>query len=145
MSDFPSSPASTPLWKILGFSGIVPFVLALLAAWFDYTPFDLAPLQLFVYYSVGILCFMAGTLWQQHLSTHQPRYLIFSNIICLLAIASLALASTPAIGLLGLLYLMLWKVEASANLPQPPNYNAMRKQISCIVAALHGIALLLNL
>ena len=123
----------------LGGLGILPFCVALLL------PDPAAGLDLFLIYSLAILCFLSGAWWATALivdSSNQQQNLytlIFSNVVVLLGVL-LVWVSSPISALgLGLMFLVLLMGERYALVfkHQPAYYVHMRTVVTSIVVVLH--------
>ena len=75
----------------LGYLGLILFFILSSGCWFLSSSLREQASQGFILYSLGILCFLAGTLWGRALSLPQsarPWRLIVSNIFAVLAVVS---------------------------------------------------------
>ena len=124
---------------VLGWSGIVPFALALSAAvvrpdWRD------AATAAFVAYGAVILSFLGGARWGHGLGSGcgSARY-VEAVLPSLLAFAALLLIHwpSPALMLLATGFL-IWLLLDLRDPLWPPGYKRMRLGISMVVLALHA-------
>jgi len=129
------------LVTILGSLGVIPFLVALVFAIVR----PEAGLKAFTFYSMAILCFLAGNWWSSALMTRDAdekarmTIVALSNAIVLLALAFVYIGN--ALGLLGLgaLYLAMMIGERKLDVfaAQPEYYRTMRSMLSVVVLLLH--------
>lgn len=134
-------------WKSLGYLGLIPFWACLLI--FEFPPNNLLfdPQQAFLFYSMIILSFLAGTLWRKATLAQYSTTLIISNIFCLYAyfcfflpvIYALIVLPIGYVSLFLVEYLMSKKKECAYTKP----YLMMRFVLTLLVSLLHGFALIL--
>jgi hypothetical protein len=138
------------IWQLLGYLGLLPFIIFL---WFfdNVTSYiSVTPQQGFIFYSAIILSFLAGSLWQKHNSARAVKLQIISNAFCLYAFACLFTSINIALLLLPLGYLILMQVEyllchnhhpsSSPEKDIPAHYFMMRFILTITVSIFHGIA-----
>jgi len=125
----------------LGYAGLLPFYGFLAGAWFlDDWP-GAVSVQGFVIYSLGILCFLGGTIWGRVQSEHEPvvARLLISNGLVLFGVAAVLTAKAwlAAIALM-LGYLALLWFERGAEI-LPDWYATMRRNLTLGVVLAHGL------
>ena len=103
----------------LGYLGLIPFFILSSGCWFlDSSAGGLAS-NGFVLYSLGILCFLAGTLWgaaQSLPESARPWRLIVSNIFTVLAVISVWLVNILEASLFFMIsYFCIYRYEASTQ------------------------------
>jgi len=143
--------------RILGLTGLIPFVFFTLAVWFPALAiFDTEPLTIFRLYSVTILSFLAGALWPlgflADLSTdkrpvRRGGLLWGSGIVCLAGWGSVMLEAKAGVFVSALLFLVIWQIEQKTLLAKnsPEWYTAFRAMLTMVVAICHiGIWLTLG-
>ena len=76
-------------WKLLGYLGLIPFIICLIVV--ESYPHNslFNSQQVFHFYSAIILSFLAGTLWKKDSHHSQSNGLIVSNVLCLYAFSCL--------------------------------------------------------
>lgn len=125
--------------RVLGYGGLVPFVLLPLL---DITPFtdSAKALLLFQLYSCLILGFMAGVLWPVLYHPAQPsvRAVI---VVAFPVVSLLSFAFVPAYALLIqaalFLFLRLYEMLAGVEKLYPTYYALLRWQLTGVVVAMH--------
>jgi hypothetical protein len=139
------------VWQWLGYLGLLPFVVCL---WLFNTPIEgvrgsllFDPKQTFIFYSVIILSFIAGTLWRKDNIKGESGPQIFSNLFCLYAFSCLFFPLFFALIFLPLGYFSLFLTEYilfnnKGNGYTKP-YFTMRLRLTTLVILLHGCALTL--
>lgn len=138
-------------WQWLGYLGIIPFV-ACLWLFEIYTdgaahnlPFN--PQQAFIFYSVIILSFLAGTLWRKDTLTPHIATQIISNFLCLYAFFCLFIPIFYASIFLPIGYFSLFFVEYFLCNNQEDayttSYYSMRLRLTVLVIFFHATALML--
>ncbi|AMO56520.1 hypothetical protein GZ77_06985 [Endozoicomonas montiporae] len=136
----------------LAWLGVVPFILSILLNFFDYSLGAYSGAQIFVFYSVIICCFMAGTLWGQAIkdNVNWLKKAFASNLIALTVFFCLIFGGTKTVLLtMVICYLLLVIYECilyrqSDDKTMMSNYIRMRIQVTLTVVVLH-IALYLSL
>ena len=126
----------------LGIAGLAPFMLA--ATWALLNSINYIPLIIFCYYSAGILCFLAGSLWRHQ--GQSKSLLLQSNAITLLAVFALVSFHVEQnyslfllmTGFVWMLYVDLFKTGYAAW------YKQFRALLSIIVIALHVVLLMIR-
>jgi hypothetical protein len=136
----------TALSKILGFTGLIPFLLCPLFVFMG-LPENAIVYHIFCLYSAVILSFLGGTVWGASLQrSRAPQALtIFSVIYPLLAwVCLLWNALQVTLSLFILAYVHLWILEKKAyDWEQLPyGYKAFRTTLTTIVVLAHCSLLL---
>ena len=136
MTAGPTSSAWQQTARLLGWLGVLPFVLMLAIAW---TGGPKWLVDLVVGYGVLILAFMGGTLWagaMERSKEPQPP-LLASNLIVLAALPALLLPLGSATLLLAVLFTLHWLAEKIwIEHAQAGWYRRMRTAISAVVIIL---------
>ena len=127
------------LMLVLGYAGLLPFYGFLFGLWaLDDWPAAVS-VQGFVIYSLGILCFLGGTLWGrvQSLDSPQIARLIISNGVVLFAVAAVlsAQAWLAAVALMAGYLALAWYEKGAETLPDW--YHQMRQRLTAGVVAAH--------
>ena len=143
----PMSPALTnhstiKLWQILGYMGLLPFVVCITASHFI-SDVQMMAKQAFVYYSAIILSFIAGSLWRVEPSRKMGKEQLVSNFFSLIAFFSLLSDLWLALWMLATSYLLILLFERSLNNEKAfrKEYMSMRVRLTTIVVMLHAFAL----
>lgn len=124
----------------LGYAGIIPFALCVLAAFFNINFLDLKPGIVFCTYSVVIVTFLSGTIWGKSLYCDDNKlfYLLSSNIFTLIAWVCLLMAHLLiALLVLSLSFIALLLIEARQPNVMGKYYLIMRISLTSIVVFLH--------
>ena len=125
----------------LGYAGLLPFYGFLAGAWFLEDWPGAVSVQGFVIYSLGILCFLGGTIWGRVQSEHEPvvARLLISNGLVLFAVAAVLTAKAwlAAIALMSGYLELLWFERGAEILPDW--YAAMRRNLTLGVVLAHGL------
>ncbi|MGS0695176.1 DUF3429 domain-containing protein [Shewanella sp. 0m-4] len=136
------------VWLGLGYAGLLPFIIATVMTWADWSLPWFEPQFAFISYSATILSFLAGTLWGRVLSLYSVdnlgNLLILSNLYALLAWFSLLL-SMPIVGLIALAfgYFSLLSIEKNCdNLPVNNSYQRMRTRLTYVALLTHLLMLI---
>jgi hypothetical protein len=102
--------------------------------------------QGFIIYSLGILCFLGGTLWGRVQSFSEPvmARLLVSNGVVLFAVAAVLTAKIwlAAVALMGGYLALLWYERGAESLPVW--YRAMRRNLTFGVVLAHGLFFVLQ-
>lgn len=135
------------LINMLGYAGLLPFVLLPLAYHMDWHMHWLADsaqlLQLYHLYSALILGFMAGVLWpvlhQQHSSATENKLAILAVSFPVVSIVSLALLPGYFLLLQALLFLLLRIAEfgSGINRHYSKAYQNLRNALTMVVFISH--------
>lgn len=134
------------IWQLLGYLGLVPFIICLIVV--ESHPHNLLvdSQQVFHFYSAIILCFIAGTLWKKDSQDSQSNPLIVSNVLCLYAFSCLFLPLYYALIFLPMGYLSLLITEyvlcKKKQHSFTTSYFVMRLVLTLFVSLLHMIALI---
>jgi hypothetical protein len=121
---------------LLGTLGLAPFIalpiLSKLSPQFSYFS-----TLVFAYYSACILCFLAGTLWQEA----STGFVVVSNVLTLWAVSCLVLYnfnSGMALLLLALGFLVMLLLDMNRALPAW--YIRFRRSLTIVVIAMHIVS-----
>ena len=130
----------------LGYTGLLPFYGFLLGAWILSDWPVAVSVQGFIIYSLGILCFLGGTLWGRVQSFSEPVWarLLISNGVVLFAVAAVLTAKIwlAAVALMGGYLALLWYEQGAESLPLW--YRAMRRNLTFGVVLAHGLFFVLQ-
>ena len=125
----------------LGYAGLLPFYGFLAGAWLLSDWPAAVSVQGFVIYSLGILCFLGGTLWGRVQTVEEPLIarLLISNGVVLFAVAAVLTAKAwlAAVALMGGYLALLWYERGAEHLPAW--YAAMRRNLTLGVVLAHGL------
>ena len=103
----------------LGYLGLIPFFILSSGCWFLSSSARELASNGFILYSLGILCFLAGTLWgaaQSLPESARPWRLIVSNIFTVLAVISVWLVNILEASLFFMIsYFCIYRYEASTQ------------------------------
>ncbi|AWL11599.1 hypothetical protein HMF8227_01118 [Saliniradius amylolyticus] len=130
------------MYLLLGWAGILPFVILSAGSVFGWLPPTLAT-QWFSLYSLVILSFMAGTQWgwavkHQHAPT--PHLLSVTPVVLaflLAAIGDLVIISTPVeLAILSGLFVWLW-IYDRLLFREHSHYLKLRLHLTTVVVACH--------
>lgn len=142
----PSTSTKMPVLHILGYLGLVPFLLLTLLTFFPLIP-GWDALQLFQRYSAIILGFMAGVLWpvwSQRLSVWPLALFAVSLPVLSFLAGLLPTAATLFVELLLFLLLRVGERWFEIDEQYHPAYLQLRKQLTTVVVACHA-ALIIKL
>lgn len=129
--------------KILGYLGLIPFMICLLLSLLNLSFYNIEPHTVFIYYSVAILSFLSGSLWHCGQQSNHTMAIILSNIICLFAFACLLLPVNNSLLALPFGYFILLLTEqtiAKKLAWYTSSYLSMRIILTLIVSGFHVIA-----
>ena len=125
----------------LGYAGLLPFYGFLAGAWLLSDWPGAVSVQGFVIYSLGILCFLGGTLWGRVQTVEEPLIsrLLISNGVVLFAVAAVLTAKAwlAAVALMGGYLALLWYERAGEHLPAW--YGVMRRNLTLGVVLAHAL------
>ncbi|MDA0651318.1 MAG: DUF3429 domain-containing protein [Proteobacteria bacterium] len=125
----------------LGYAGLLPFYGFLAGAWWLKDWPAAVSVQGFVIYSLGILCFLGGTLWGRVQSLGEPfaARLLVSNGLVLFAVAAVLTAQAwlAAVALMAGYLALLWYERAGEHLPAW--YGVMRRNLTLGVVLAHAL------
>jgi len=136
------------LWQSLGYSGLLPFIIATAMVWLGFKLPWLNAEFAFISYSAIILSFISGSLWGRAtvLSTSSAtgRLLIQSNLFSILAWTALLLNQTLiSLTILAVGYVSLLAIERKAKeLCLNQDYISMRFRLTLVVVILHLLMLI---
>ncbi|WP_163132235.1 DUF3429 domain-containing protein [Agarivorans sp. Alg241-V36] len=133
-------------YKLLGYAGLSAFIALALAVAVKLPLLGLPATQVFLYYSVAILCFLSGSLWAQTLNSEasSPAQLYLSNGLTLLGVACLLLNSrSSALVILACAFIYLYYREWHSSNPSRlgKSYQAMRLKLTTVVVLSHLVIL----
>ena len=125
----------------LGYAGLLPFYGFLAGAWLLTDWPRAISVQGFMIYSLGILCFLGGTVWGRVQSADEPVFtrLLISNGVVLFAVTAVLTAKAwlAAMALMGGFLAVLWYERGAENLPSW--YDVMRRNLTVGVVLAHGL------
>ncbi|WP_426358926.1 DUF3429 domain-containing protein [Pseudocolwellia sp. HL-MZ19] len=136
-------------YKILGYAGVIPFIIFLSLFQYPVNDIFIDPLQGFTFYSAIIFSFIAGSLWRSDNSASNLNAQIISNILCLYAFVCLFLSTFYALLFLSFGYFILFVAEylitnVQEDTPaETQSYLRMRLVLTLVVNLLHSIAIVL--
>jgi hypothetical protein len=120
---------------------LLPFYGFLAGAWWLKDWPAAVSVQGFVIYSLGILCFLGGTLWGRVQSLGEPfaARLLVSNGLVLFAVAAVLTAQAwlAAVALMAGYLALLWYERAGEHLPAW--YGVMRRNLTLGVVLAHAL------
>ncbi len=131
------------LWQILGYMGLLPFMVCIAISLFIPEHQWIAK-EGFVYYSAIILSFVAGTLWRMDNQVKMGKQQVISNLFSLVAFFSLFLEPWPAIAVLATSYFIIFLFERyfTQDKTRDKKYLFMRFWLTTIVVLLHIVAMI---
>ena len=150
--DIHSKHAGITTKQLLGYLGLIPFVIALAFQSLIIEFFQQTPKQVFIFYSAVILSFIAGTLWRKKNDQLSIKRQYLSNIFSLMAFLALLIPQNFSLILLAVSYLAILFCEYKLDEAQVAGtkvegikvenkqYFDMRLQLTSIVVLLHIIA-----
>ena len=125
----------------LGYAGLLPFYGFLAGAWLLTDWPGAVSVQGFVMYSLGILCFLGGTVWGRVQSVEKPLMarLFISNGVVLFAVAAVLTAKVwlAAVALMGGYLALLWYERGAEN--WTTWYTGMPRNLTRGVVLAHGL------
>ncbi len=131
--------------KILGYSGLIPFIVLSIASWLQ-IPFDIDVTRMLMTYAAIIFSFMGAVHWGIAISSKQDssEYLMVSVMPALLAWFALLAPQTYALLLLLLGFIALYAYDRYAEKEQqlPDWYLPMRQRLTIVVVICLSGALL---
>lgn len=136
----PSASEKMPVLHVLGYLGLVPFLVLTILTFFPVIP-GLDALQLFLRYSAIILGFMAGVLWpvwSQRLSVWPLALFAVSLPVLSFLAGLLPTALTLSVELILFLVLRLGERWFELDDQYHPAYLQLRKQLTTVVVACHA-------
>lgn len=129
-----------------GYSGLLPFIFALLLMQLGISPAQRAlGLDLFVCYGVVILSFLGGIRWGAALTRPHWRALALSVAPSLLAVAALLLERSLAVQVLAVGFALLGLFDAMRRIESnwPLWFKRLRGRLSVTVVVMHLLVILL--
>ena len=130
---------------LLGYLGVLPFIASLFFLKSDDNSSINFSTPMFIIYSIAILSFLSGTLWQANIES--KRTAIISNLLCLFAVASVFLPSQIGLLWLGFGYFFIWYSERrlmqSNTISYLETYHSLRSQLTLVVIFMHLLASLM--
>ena len=150
--DIHSKHAGITTKQLLGYLGLIPFVIALAFQSLIIEFFQQTPKQVFIFYSAVILSFIAGTLWRKKNDQLSIKRQYLSNIFSLMAFLALLIPQNFSLILLAVSYLTILFCEYKLDEAQVAGtkvegikvenkqYFDMRLQLTSIVVLLHIVA-----
>ena len=141
------------LSRRLAWSGTVPFIIALVLSIKEQLFFGFSGEQIFIFYSILICCFMAGSLWGQAVYSTSVdtaiankkaiKKVLFSNVVVLVIFAGLLaqLTDRQMLILLASCYLVTLFIEITSPEPSVQHrlklYLTMRSMVTLTVFIMH--------
>ncbi|GGD49003.1 DUF3429 domain-containing protein [Lacimicrobium alkaliphilum] len=129
-----------PALRILGYAGLIPFVILPLIYWQPWWPSELHAVVLFQLYSCLILGFMAGVLWPvlYQAETSLQRGVWAVSIVVASFVSFVLLAQAALLIQAGLfLLLRLYEVHQQLDKVFPTGYAVLRNRLTAIVIVCH--------
>jgi hypothetical protein len=123
--------------RLLGYSGLIPFISFSIASWFT-LPFDIDAIAILIAYAAIILSFMGAIHWGIAMSLageNRSKYFVASILPALVAWCSLLLAQSYALIILLTGFTLLIAFDVSSEKAQrfPHWYLPMRIRLTTIV------------
>ncbi len=123
--------------QVLGYAGLLPFLALGIWPWISTEQSEWVTRTLALY-AFGIICFLLGSWWGIALLRRDAKISIGSNIVFLIAAASMLFLPPPIWFLVAtFLFLLLMLVERRLELfkPQPAYYARLRLNLSLAASA----------
>lgn len=132
----------TLLYQVLGYAGLLPFLVATYLTWCGPMQDIIYAAELFTIYSIAVLCFLAGSWWGYSFADangSESKLLIASCAYALVATGSWLLGYLPAtIIVLGVGYVAVWLQEFFIHGPVGQGaYRTMRSILTLTVFVCH--------
>ncbi|WP_078083742.1 DUF3429 domain-containing protein [Microbulbifer mangrovi] len=144
VSDETRGEVDTRLFNWLAYLGVVPFVIGIVMAAFQYSVLGVDGRLWFTAYSAVILSFLCGVWWGGALNrldhVHRLPLMLLSNIIALVGWVALLFYQAPlALPVLMVAFLFVERAEArlKPNLSFFSGYFKTRTRVSYLVVACH--------
>lgn len=135
------------LWQLLGYAGLLPFLTFITLSISNITFTNVSAEQGFIFYSVSILSFLSGTLWQKDRLVKNNHALVISNLFCLYSFTCLFLSTPIALVMLILGYTAILAAEYYLSVKNSNTFNRhyfkMRFLLTLIVCLMHAFAFIL--
>ncbi len=127
---------SRPVVRLLGYAGLIPFVLPVLLVYLDLPQAALARGAAEIY-AFGIVSFLCGSWWGLSLRDDAPRAFWLSNLYFLLALFIFLFASAwwPLAAAVILTSLLFGEQGKTLFAPFPRHYRKLRTQLTAVAAA----------
>lgn len=128
--------------SLLPYLGVTPFVFCLLLAFLSIEIFEQEGQTLFVYYSIAIANFMAGTLWLNQQKVVGTSVAVWSNILSLATLPAFVLPPQLASILLAAIFICVLFIELRAHRQgdtMEQSYIKVRVRVTSLVVLLHFI------
>ncbi|MBJ7549740.1 DUF3429 domain-containing protein [Marinomonas ostreistagni] len=141
--------SSSTVIKVLGYLGLIPFVVSTLTYLFDFYHYSFHAQTAFIAYSAVILSFLSGAIWGQVIEqapqSKGKALLIGSNVIAIAGWLGLIIEQ-PHLSLLLLLggYISIFWLEVrwlKAMRPDQSYYPNLRFFLTVLVCAMHLLML----
>jgi len=131
--------------KRLAYLGLIPFVVCVASLWLSSNPMvQLEARTIFLFYSVVILSFMAGTLWGAliPLVERTPQAIMTMVLIVGVVISAwcallLDLVTATIILFIGYVLILAYERQLAVGEQFPDWYHRSRKQLTMFVLGLH--------
>jgi hypothetical protein len=128
-------------WQLLGYFGLLPFIACLYLSIASINSI-INTEQAFIAYSAIIVSFIAGSFWRKDDNNTQVKEQIFSNVISLIAFATLLVDRDIALIVLSFCFLLLFLYEKKLSIfyeesNRSTQYMTMRLWLTIIVILLH--------
>jgi len=133
------------IWLLAG-AGFIPFAFSFGAVLKGIEIFGHDPKYMFVAYSAIIVSFLSGTVWASSLQMKPEKFalslMMLSNGLAVIAWACLLFSNLElALGVLMVLYPMIFNIEKSYRADIEDGYMIMRKTLTWVVFGVHGLML----
>lgn len=127
------------MWQVLGWSGVLPFVIFLFLTQVKVTHIPWSSSYLFIVYSACILSFLSGSVWLKGAIDKQQVPTLYSNVVTILAFACVILNNSWSFLLLIVGYITILAIEFRYDLfeQRPSGYKFMRVWVTNVVIACH--------
>lgn len=131
-----SANAAQGVIRVLGYAGLIPFVVPAIVAVSTSTQAELA-VAIAESYALAIICFLCGSWWGAARISNSRAALILSNVYLLLALALFLFAREWWSLFAALLLAGSWLCEQNSRMfpDNPADYRRMRAILSLVAAA----------